>query len=203
MKIVTLHTTMLETGTYVVINGGRAFVVDPGADAERIIAAAEAEGAKIEWVLLTHAHFDHIGAAAALQREGARIILHRDDVKLIKSFQNLSVLAGVKVEHFTPDVTVAGGETLDVAGVSVKVIHTPGHTAGSVCYVAGDVIFSGDTLFALSYGRTDFPTGSFAQLKNSVVNKLFALEGDYKVLPGHEGPTTLDYERAHNPILTD
>lgn len=203
MRIVTLHTTMLETGTYVVINGGRAFVVDPGADAERIIAAAEAEGAKIEWVLLTHAHFDHIGAAAALQREGAQIVLHRDDVKLIKSFQNLSVLAGVKVEHFTPDVTVAGGETLDVAGVSVKVIHTPGHTAGSVCYVAGDVIFSGDTLFALSYGRTDFPTGSFAQLKNSVVNKLFALEGDYKVLPGHEGPTTLDYERAHNPILTD
>lgn len=203
MKIVTLHTTMLETGTYVVINDGRAFVVDPGADAERIIAAAEAEGAKIEWVLLTHAHFDHIGAAAALQREGAQIVLHRDDVKLIKSFQNLSVLAGVKVEHFTPDVTVAGGETLDVAGVSVKVIHTPGHTAGSVCYVAGDVIFSGDTLFALSYGRTDFPTGSFAQLKNSVVNKLFALEGDYKVLPGHEGPTTLDYERAHNPILTD
>lgn len=203
MKIITLHTTMLETGTYVVINGGRAFVVDPGADAERIIAAAEAEGAKIEWVLLTHAHFDHIGAAAALQREGAQIVLHRDDVKLIKSFQNLSVLAGVKVEHFTPDVTVAGGETLDVAGVSVKVIHTPGHTAGSVCYVAGDVIFSGDTLFALSYGRTDFPTGSFAQLKNSVVNKLFALEGDYKVLPGHEGPTTLDYERAHNPILTD
>ena len=203
MKIVTLHTTMLETGTYDVINGGRAFVVDPGADAERIIAAAEAEGAKIEWVLLTHAHFDHIGAAAALQREGAQIVLHRDDVKLIKSFQNLSVLAGVKVEHFTPDVTVAGGETLDVAGVSVKVIHTPGHTAGSVCYVAGDVIFSGDTLFALSYGRTDFPTGSFAQLKNSVVNKLFALEGDYKVLPGHEGPTTLDYERAHNPILTD
>ena len=203
MKIVTLHTTMLETGTYVVINGGRAFVVDPGADAERIIAAAEAEGAKIEWVLLTHAHFDHIGAAAALQREGAQIVLHRDDVKLVKSFQNLSVLAGVKVEHFTPDVTVAGGETLDVAGVSVKVIHTPGHTAGSVCYVAGDVIFSGDTLFALSYGRTDFPTGSFAQLKNSIVNKLFALEGDYKVLPGHEGPTTLDYERAHNPILTD
>lgn len=203
MKIVTLHTTMLETDTYVVINGGRAFVVDPGADAERIIAAAEAEGAKIEWVLLTHAHFDHIGAAAALQRDGAQIVLHRDDVKLIKSFQNLSVLAGVKVEHFTPDVTVAGGETLDVAGVSVKVIHTPGHTAGSVCYVAGDVIFSGDTLFALSYGRTDFPTGSFAQLKNSVVNKLFALEGDYKVLPGHEGPTTLDYERAHNPILTD
>lgn len=203
MKIVTLHTTMLETGTYVVINGGRAFVVDPGADAERIIAAAEAEGAKIEWVLLTHAHFDHIGAAAALQRDGAQIVLHRDDVKLIKSFQNLSVLAGVKVEHFTPDVTVAGGETLDVAGVSVKVIHTPGHTAGSVCYVAGDVIFSGDTLFALSYGRTDFPTGSFAQLKNSIVNKLFALEGDYKVLPGHEGPTTLDYERAHNPILTD
>ena len=85
----------------------------------------------------------------------------------------------------------------------VRVIHTPGHTAGGVCYVAEDCIFSGDTLFELSYGRTDFPTGSFKELKNSVVNRLFALQGDYKVYPGHGAPTTLDFERAHNPILTD
>ena len=203
MKTITFHTTALETNTYLALNGERAFVVDPGADADKILAAAEAEGAKIEWVLLTHAHFDHIGGVAELQRAGAQVVLHRDDLGIVSSFKNLAFYAGVKVEKFLPDVTVSGGETLDVAGVKVRVIHTPGHTAGGVCYVADDIIFTGDTLFELSYGRTDFPTGSFAQLKNSVVNKLFALEGDYKVLPGHEGPTTLDYERAHNPILTD
>ena len=107
------------------------------------------------------------------------------------------------MEHFTPDVTVSGGETLDVAGIAVKVMHTPGHTAGGVCYIAEDCIFSGDTLFELSYGRTDFPTGSFKELKNSIVNKLFALKGDYKVFPGHGAPTTLQFEREHNPVLTD
>ena len=203
MKILTFHTTELETDTYLVTNGSEAFVVDPGDGADMLTAAAEAEGAKIGWVLLTHAHFDHIGAAAELQRGGALIVMHRDDVPLVGSFKNLAFYAGKKVEHFTPDVTVSGGETLDVAGIAVKVMHTPGHTAGGVCYIAEDCIFSGDTLFELSYGRTDFPTGSFKELKNSIVNKLFALKGDNKVFPGHGAPTTLQFEREHNPVLTD
>lgn len=203
MKTITFHTTALETNTYLALNGERAFVVDPGADADKILAAAEAEGAKIEWVLLTHAHFDHIGGVAELQRAGAQVVLHRDDLGIVSSFKNLAFYAGVKVEKFLPDVTVSGGETLDVAGVKVRVIHTPGHTAGGVCYVADDIIFTGDTLFELSYGRTDFPTGSFKELKNSVLNKLFALPGDYRLLPGHGAPTTLAFEREHNPILTD
>lgn len=203
MKTITFHTTALETNTYLALNGERAFVVDPGTDADKILAAAEAEGAKIEWVLLTHAHFDHIGGVAELQRAGAQVVLHRDDLGIVSSFKNLAFYAGVKVEKFLPDVTVSGGETLDVAGVKVRVIHTPGHTAGGVCYVADDVILTGDTLFELSYGRTDFPTGSFKELKNSVLNKLFVLPGDYRLLPGHGAPTTLAFEREHNPILTD
>ncbi len=203
MKTITFHTTALETNTYLALNGERAFVVDPGADADKILAAAEAEGAKVEWVLLTHAHFDHIGGVAELQRAGAQVVLHRDDLDIVSSFKNLAFYAGVKVEKFIPDVTVSGGETLDVAGVKVRVIHTPGHTAGGVCYVADDIIFTGDTLFELSYGRTDFPTGSFKELKNSVLNKLFVLPGDYRLLPGHGAPTTLAFEREHNPILTD
>ena len=203
MKTITFHTPALETNTSLALNGERAFVVDPGADADKILAAAEAEGAKIEWVLLTHAHFDHIGGVAELQRAGAQVVLHRDDLGIVSSFKNLAFYAGVKVEKFLPDVTVSGGETLDVAGVKVRVIHTPGHTAGGVCYVADDIIFTGDTLFELSYGRTDFPTGSFKELKNSVLNKLFVLPGDYRLLPGHGAPTTLAFEREHNPILTD
>lgn len=203
MTIITFHTTELETDTYLVLNGARAFVVDPGADADKIAAAAKNAGAVIENVLLTHAHFDHIGAAAELQRRGALIVMHRDDVPLVASFKNLAFYTGKTVDKFVPDVTVSGGETLDVAGISVKVIHTPGHTAGGVCYVAEDSIFSGDALFELSYGRTDFPTGSFKDLKNSLINKLFALKGDYKVYPGHGNPTTLAFEREHNPILHD
>ena len=203
MNIITFHTTQLETDTYLVLLGKEAFVVDPGADADKIAKAAESAGAKISCVLLTHAHFDHIGGVAELQRAGALVVMHESDIGLISSFKNLAFYAGVKVEKFLPDITVKGGETLTVAGMPVRVIHTPGHTAGGVCYVAEDCIFSGDTLFELSYGRTDFPTGSFKELKNSVVNRLFALQGDYKVYPGHGAPTTLDFERAHNPILTD
>lgn len=203
MRTIVFYTTELETDTYLVLNGARAFVVDPGDDADKILAAAAAEGAKIEYVLLTHAHFDHTGAVAELQKHGALVVMHRDDVQLLGSFKNLAFYVGKKVERFVPDVTVAGGETLDVAGISVKVIHTPGHTAGGVCYVAEDCIFSGDTLFELSYGRTDFPTGNFKELKNSILNKLFALKGDFKVFPGHGNSTTLQFEREHNPIVRD
>ena len=126
--------------------------------------------------------------------------MHRDDVHLISSFKNLAFYSGKTVDKFLPDVTVSGGETLNVAGLDVRVIHTPGHTEGGVCYIVGDAIFSGDTLFELSYGRTDFPTGDFAKLKNSIVNKLFTLKENYTVYPGHGNPSTLDFERDNNPI---
>lgn len=200
MKILTLTTTELATNTYIVVNGKEAFVVDPGDNADAILAAAAQEGATITEVLLTHGHYDHIGAVAELQRKGALVIMHRDDVHLIYSFKNLAFYSGKTVDKFLPDVTVSGGETLNVAGLDVRVIHTPGHTEGGVCYIVGDAIFSGDTLFELSYGRTDFPTGDFAKLKNSIVNKLFTLKENYTVYPGHGNPSTLDFERDNNPI---
>ena len=209
MKLRILGAAGEVTGSnYMIETAGYKVLVDcgthQGADEERHEGESfPYDPTGIDAVLLTHAHFDHIGAAAELQRGGALIVMHRDDVPLVGSFKNLAFYAGKKVEHFTPDVTVSGGETLDVAGIAVKVMHTPGHTAGGVCYIAEDCIFSGDTLFELSYGRTDFPTGSFKELKNSIVNKLFALKGDYKVFPGHGAPTTLQFEREHNPVLTD
>lgn len=203
MTITTFVTSPLETNTYVVINGNKAFVVDPGGRAEEISAFIRKEGATAEAVLLTHGHFDHTGGVAALQREGAQVFIHRDDARLANSVANLAAVAGYSVEHFTPDVTLAGGERLTVAGVPVSVIHTAGHTAGGVCYDLGDVLFTGDTLFELSYGRTDFPSGNFAELKNSVLNKLFNLEGDRTVYSGHGAPTTLEFERKHNPITSD
>ncbi len=109
---------------------------------------------------------------------------------------------GINPEKFTPDVLLCGGEKLKIAGLDVEVIHTPGHSKGGVCYVVGNKIFVGDTLFFMSVGRTDFYDGNAKDLKNSIVNKLFALKGNYTVLRNGE-PTTLDFERVNNPIIED
>ncbi len=200
MKLIHILTSPLDTNTYVVINGGEAFVVDPGDGADEIMRLIRAEGAKLTAVLLTHGHADHIGAVAALQREGAHVFIHRNDFDIASSFKNMAFALGYTVEKFTPDVLLAGGETLAIAGLKVKVMHTPGHTAGGVCYIVGNKIFTGDTLFYMSYGRTDFPTGNFKELKNSIINKLFALNEDYEVFSGHGDTTTLDFERRNNPV---
>lgn len=161
MKTITFHTTALETNTYLALNGERAFVVDPGADADKILAAAEAEGAKIEWVLLTHAHFDHIGGVAELQRAGAQVVLHRDDLGIVSSFKNLAFYAGVKVEKFIPDVTVSGGETLDVAG-SKSGSSTPPGTPPAACAMSRTTSYSRGTpsSSSLTAGRISRPAAS-------------------------------------------
>ena len=209
MQIRVIHTSQMLTNTYVVLNGDKAFVVDAGGEAEEIARVLSEEGAELEAILLTHAHFDHIGAVKRLveieaQKSGreASVFLHKADVDKISSYKNMGFAVGAKVQPFTPDVLLVGGETINVAGINIKVIHTPGHTKGGVCYVAKDVIFSGDTLFAGSYGRTDFYDGSFKEIKNSIVNKLFRLEGEYRVLPGHGDETTLMREKKLNAILS-
>ncbi|MCM1305970.1 MAG: MBL fold metallo-hydrolase [Bacteroides sp.] len=208
MRVFTLKTSKMQTNTYVVVNGDRAFAVDAGGDAEGIKKILDDNGARLEAILLTHAHFDHIGGVAELltltksnDENAVAVFLHRDEADKISSYKNLGFAVGVKVEPFVPDVLLRGGESITVAGIKIKVIHTAGHTAGGVCYVADDKIFSGDTLFLTSYGRTDFYDGSFAEIKNSIVNKLFRLKGDYTVLPGHGDPTTLDFERKNNMVL--
>lgn len=207
-----LYTGELDTNTYIVINGREGFVVDPGGDADEIFKLFKREKARISAILLTHAHFDHIAGVKALcdaQRMLAggeecyapKIFLHKNELAKIGSYKNMGFASGVVVDRFVPDVLLAGGETLGIAGLKVKVIFTPGHSEGGVCYVVGNKIFVGDTMFFTSYGRTDFPGGDFKTLKNSIVNKIFRLEGNYTLLPGHGEPTTLDFERVNNPII--
>lgn len=209
-----LYTGPLDVNTYIVINGNVGFVVDPGGDAQEIYSIFRKQKAKIEAILLTHAHFDHIGGVAELCRiarkgedgkenpqDAPTVFLHKDELEKIGSYKNMGFSMNANPEKFVPDILLKGGETLKIAGLDVKVIHTPGHAKGSLCYVISDKIFVGDTLFFMSYGRTDFYDGNAKDLKNSIVNKLFSLKGNYTILPGHGEPTTLDFERVNNPVL--
>lgn len=208
MQIHHFLTSPLQTNTYVVENNGKAFVVDPGGSAEEIYRFLCDRKLFLDAILLTHAHFDHMGGVAELlkmvvQDVRPSVLVHKDDADKIGSYKNLAFSMGATCEKFEPDILLNGDEKLRVADLDVRVIHTPGHSKGGVCYVCGDRIFVGDTIFCMSYGRYDFYDGDFDELKNSIINKIFRLEGNYVLLPGHGDPTSLSFERKNNAILTD
>ncbi len=189
---------ILQTNSYVVTANDVDCIVVDCCDADRLSEFFAENNLKCRALLLTHAHFDHCKDAAVLQKAGAEIYVHGDDVALIDGKGNLAEAMGFEFISFRPDVIVNDGDILDLYGVRVKVIHTPGHTSGGVCYLSENFLFSGDTLFKESVGRTDFPTGDRKQLSDSVKEKLFTLNQDYDVLPGHGEPTRLFFERSNN-----
>ena len=158
-------------------------VIDPGAEPERILAACEGRG--IEAILLTHGHFDHIGAVAELAKTGAEIVIHREDAPMLGDPRlNAGWLVGWNITAPQATRTLREGETITYAGVTFTVLHTPGHTPGSVCYQAGEKLFTGDTLFHYGYGRTDLPGGSMRQLAESL-RRLQTIAGECEIYPGH------------------
>ena len=189
---------VLQTNSYVVTANDVDCIVVDCCDADRLSEFFAENNLKCRALLLTHAHFDHCKDAAVLQKAGAEIYVHGDDVALIDGKGNLAEAMGFEFISFRPDVIVNDGDILDLYGVRVKVVHTPGHTSGGVCYLSENFLFSGDTLFKESVGRTDFPTGDRKQLSDSVKEKLFTLNQDYDVLPGHGEPTRLFFERSNN-----
>lgn len=175
-----------------------AVVIDAGGNADKIINAVKGWGYTLSAILLTHGHFDHAGACAYLQKNaGAKIYISEADAPMCNTSGNLAEYFGLSFERFKPDLIIKDGDTLSFGDIVIKVISTPGHTAGSLSFLTGDKLFTGDTLFRLSRGRTDFPSGDATDIILSI-KKLFALLGDYTVYPGHYECTTLDYEREHN-----
>ena len=173
-------------------------VIDPAQP--RISEECKKRGLTPEYALLTHCHYDHIGGAGALYGAGCKILCGEAEEPYIFSEDNRAIFHGITIPPFEIYKTIKDGEQFTLCGIPFRAIATPGHTAGGMCYVTGDTIFSGDTLFCRSVGRTDFPTGSYPALVQSI-KKLYALDGDYKVLCGHDRDTTLNEERTLNPYV--
>ena len=190
------------------IKTGKTAVIDPGYYTSLLDKTLREIGLEnIEYILLTHGHFDHISGVNALLKEtngSAKVVIHTDEEKILRDpMKNLSAMfTNTPITNVKPDIFVKDGQMITLGESDIKVMHTPGHTPGSVCYIYGKSIFSGDTLFHRSAGRTDFPCGSSEQLMASL-KRLAALEGDYDVYPGHNDTTTMNEERRYNPFIND
>jgi hydroxyacylglutathione hydrolase len=184
---------------------GEAVLIDPGAELPRVLALRRPEGFTVKRILLTHGHVDHAaGAAEAREATGAPVSIHEGDVPWLAMLPRQAAMFGLEdARPLTPDATLADGEVVTVGRQSATVLHTPGHCPGSVSlwFEEAGVVFTGDTLFQGSVGRTDLPGGDFEQLARSITGKLFTLGDAVKFLPGHGPGGTIGEERLHNPFV--
>lgn len=188
----------------------QALVVDPGGDVDRILAVCAERGLTVTRIAHTHAHFDHVGGTAELQaKTGAEVLLHPDDLWLYDDLDGQCAMVGMPplgLGTCPPlDAELEDRQDLTVGELASHVLHTPGHTPGSVCFSLqtpdGMLLLAGDTLFRGSIGRTDFPRGDFDQIQGSIRDRLLVLDQDTRVITGHGPETTIGWERQHNPFV--
>jgi glyoxylase-like metal-dependent hydrolase (beta-lactamase superfamily II) len=205
MKVYTVYPYGFGSNGYnITVDDKQALVIDPSSS--RVEKELDRLCLTPVFVLLTHCHFDHVAGVESLQQRGAKVICSEQEKQLVGTVADLHGLFGAPSPQYKVDQTFTDGEELTLCGIAIKCLLTPGHTAGSACYFMqkeGDrVLFTGDTLFMDSVGRTDFPTGNLEQLRQSL-KKLTALEGDMPVYAGHQEQTTLQREREYNPFVLD
>lgn len=204
MEIIRIVTGVYQVNTYIVYKEGHtdAVIIDPGDDVYNIIDVLNTNNLKESYIFLTHGHFDHIGAVAQLREKyNSTVGIYNTDGDMLTDEKyhgiapNKLILSKEPAEIFFYD-----GEVLEAAGLEFKILHTPGHTGGSICIICENVIFSGDTVFFGSIGRTDFEESNHSDMLKSL-KKIAELPGDYIILPGHGPQTTLEQERLHNPFF--
>ena len=206
MNIMGFQLGILGTNGYLVSpeNSTEAFFVDPGGYHEEVTKIINSEGLNLKYIILTHGHYDHIGGVLQFMEDFP-------DAKLVASKEEAELLADSNVNHslrdlgtaisLTADIEVTDGDTLEVGDLTLKIISTPGHTKGGISIYVENILFSGDTLFRMSLGRTDLHGGDHQTLVASIKDKLFVLPDDTKVLPGHMGATTIEIEKQFNPYV--
>lgn len=206
MKIVNIPTGMLQANTYLVCDetSRLGFIVDLGGYSKELKNIIEKNDIQIQYIVLTHGHGDHIGGVQEHLKDfpDAKVVCSRAEEKMLLDPElNEAHHFGPEKVSFKPDILVDDGDTLTVGNMTMKFIMTPGHTEGGMCILVDDVLFSGDTLFCRSIGRTDLAGGDFKTLMESIKNKLFLLPDETQVLPGHMGTTTIGFEKENNPFV--
>ena len=197
----------LATNCYLItdIDTGKMAVVDPGDKSDKLINKINSENQNLEYVLLTHGHYDHIGFAKQLaDMFSAKIVIGREEADFLQQgMLNLYHFYPElkKIEPFYADILLNDEDEFTLGNSNIRYIHTPGHTKGGGCYIIDNDIYSGDTAFCESYGRTDLPTGNNTQMAKSL-KKIKDLQGDFNIYPGHGSSSTLEHERKYNPLMS-
>ena len=195
MEIKKLVLGPLKTNCYFVINNNECVVIDPATNSEKILEFAQENKVNIKAIFLTHGHFDHCSATLSLQNTGIKVYTSKFDYEILKSSPKDFKLSPTK--GFTADFVVKDNQEIDLIGLKIKVITTPGHTEGSVSYLIENNLFCGDTIFeGGDYGRFDFFSGNYEKIKQSIKEKLFTLNDNIKVFPGHGVDTTIGREKS-------
>ncbi|MBZ0155503.1 MAG: MBL fold metallo-hydrolase [Alphaproteobacteria bacterium] len=201
MLIKTVVVGPLQVNCYVIgdEDSKRALVIDPGDEPDRILRIIKEAQLQVDYVICTHGHFDHVGAVVDMQNEtGAKVVLHGDELPVYSLAKNMAAFWGYEIEALPgPDMTVQEGDVLTFGRLSLEVFHTPGHSPGGICLYGENTLFTGDTLFAGSVGRTDFEGGDLSKLRDSF-RRLMILPDNTEVLPGHGPASTIGREKRTN-----
>ncbi|HEY5584871.1 MAG TPA: MBL fold metallo-hydrolase [Ruminiclostridium sp.] len=193
---------MFESVSYLVGDKGKAILIDAGVKCDKVLSIAKELNLTIEKIILTHGHIDHVAELDNIvEHTNAKVYIHIDDeMALTDARFNVSAYTGTAMTFKCKSEALRDGSVVHLGDLELKIIHTPGHTPGSICVEVENNLFSGDTLFNSGYGRVDLPNGSFEDIYNSIVDKLFILPDDMIVYPGHGSSTTIEAERRTNPI---
>lgn len=196
----------LQSNCYIIYSekSFEALVIDPGDEAMKIIAFIQSKKLHLQYIVCTHAHFDHVGAVARLkEKTGARIVLHRDEVEIYSSVKDQGAFWGYDIDQPpSPDVFVADGDTLSIDEIAFDIIHTPGHSPGGICLFGEGAIITGDTVFAGSVGRTDFYGGSIEELRKSF-KRIISLPENTRIFPGHGEFSDIKTEKKMNFFINE
>jgi len=205
MILKTLMLGPLQNNCYILTDEqtGESAIFDPANDGEKIVNFIQAQGIKVKYIILTHTHIDHIAALDYVKRyTGAPVAVHKAEADMLNDDEGvMAFILDTHAPQTICDIALSDGDELSLGKSILKVIHTPGHTMGGICVLCGDILISGDTLFNESVGRTDFKGGDYAQLACSIKERLFVLDDDVSVYPGHGPSTTIAHEKQFNPFL--